>query len=455
MKEPEQNLTQGTVSKQLISFTVPLFFTNLLQAFYNIADMAVVGRFVGSTGLAAVSNASTLCFIITSIGIGITVGGTVLVAQFRGAGDRAGERGTVGTLFAVTALAAVPVTLLGFAMSRQLFVWLNVPGEALEEACAYMEILSGGTILVFGYNAVSALLRGLGDSRRPLLFVAVAAAVNVLLDLLLAGALRMGTAGAAWATVAAQGVALLTALACLKRRGFFAGFSCRSFLPEPGKTAGILKTGVPSALQLIVINVAFLLVAGMFNRHGVAAAAAAGIGLKISTLAGMPCWAVGQAVTAMAAQNLGAGKIRRTAATARAGIALSLLMTGSAVVLIQLFAERIAGCFDSDPEVIGLCVLYLRIFSSWSGLAYAVMYTCDAFATGTGAAPLALFNALLEAVLLRLPLCWLFGTLGGYGFAGVCWGMALSTLLPALIGLVYCRRGRWRRPRPGKCHAIY
>ena len=448
MKESEQNFTVGKVSEQLFKFTVPLFFANLLQAGYNIADMVVVGRYVGSSGLAAVSNASMLCFIITSIGIGITVGGTVLAARARGGGDRTAERATIGTLFAVTALAALPVTAGGWWFSRSIFLLMKVPEEALEQACGYMNILSGGTLCVFGYNAVCALLRGLGDSRRPLLFVAIAAAMNIMLDLLLVGVWKLGVTGAAWATVTAQAAALLAGLFYLKRRKFFRGFGRRDFLPRLGTTVGILKTGIPSALQMVVVNLAFLLVTGMFNRYGVTAAAAAGIGLKISTLAGMPCWAVGQAVTAMAAQNLGAGEVGRTAETVRAGIRFGLVATGIAVILIQLFARQIIGCFDGNPEVIRAGVQYLRIFSSFSGLAYAVMYVCDAFATGTGAPTLALFNALLEAVVLRLLLCWFFGTYLGWGFAGVCWGMALSTLPPAMIGLGYCRWGRWRNGLP-------
>ena len=209
MKESEQNFTVGKVSEQLFKFTVPLFFANLLQAGYNIADMVVVGRYVGSSGLAAVSNASMLCFIITSIGIGITVGGTVLAARARGGGDRTAERATIGTLFAVTALAALPVTAGGWWFSRSVFLLMKVPEEALEQACGYMNILSDGTLCVFGYNAVCALLRGLGDSRRPLLFVAIAAAVNIMLDLLLVGVWKLGVTGAAWATVTSQAAALL------------------------------------------------------------------------------------------------------------------------------------------------------------------------------------------------------------------------------------------------------
>ena len=422
MKQSELNLTGGAVFPLLIRFAIPLFFSNLLQACYNVADMVIVGRFVGSAGVAAVSNASTLCFIVTSIGIGLAVGGTVLAAKFRGAGNMQAEHNVVGTLFTIMALAALPVSFCSYTLSRQLFSRLAVPPEALDQACEYMKIQSFGTIFVFGYNAVGALLRGFGDSRRPLFFISIATVINIVLDLLFVGIMKMGTAGAAQATVTAQGSALLIALFFLKKQRFFAGYRPQNFLPDPIQTVGILKVGIPSMLQLVVINIAFLLVGGMFNQYGVTAAAAAGIGLK----------------------NLGAGKIARTAAAIRKGILLSLVTTGSTILIIQFFAESIIGYFDSDPEVIRSGVLYLRIFSSWSGLTYAVMYTCNAFATGTGAPSLAMFNAILEALLLRLPLCWFFGTHLEMGFTGICWGMALSTLPPAVIGAAYCKQGKWR-----------
>lgn len=445
MQHSEQNFTTGRIPVQLFHFSVPLFFANVLQAAYHLVDMMVIGYFVGSSGLAAVGNASMLCFIINSVGIGITLGGTVEVARARGRGDVAAERNAVGALFTVTAAAALPVTAGGLWFSRAVFLRMDIPPEALPAACDYMYILSCGTLCSFGGNAVCALLRGLGDSRRPLLFIAVAAVVNVVLDLLLVGAGKMGVAGAAWATVAAQAAAMLTGISWLWRRGFFCGFDRRSLLPERKIFLGILKPGIPSSLQMIVVNVAFLLVTGMFNRFGMAESAAAAVGLKVSTLAGMPSWAVGQAVTAMAAQNMGAGEIARTARIWRNGIGLGVLFTGVAVLLIQLTARRIIGCFDTSPEVVESGVLYLRIFCSFSGFAYAVMYISDSFATATGAPLLALYNALLEAVVLRLLLCGLLGFVCGYGFAGVCWGMALSTLPPALIGLAYYRFGTWRR----------
>ena len=443
MKELEQKLTAGIVWKQLFRFSTPLLFTNLPQAFYSLADMLVVGRFVGSNGLAAVSNASMLSFIINSIGIGIAVGGTVLVAKARGAHDRFAEREACGTSFAVSGIAALLVTTAGLLWYRSVFICLGVPEAALPEACAYMRVICGGTIFVFGYNTICALLRGMGDSLRPLYFIAVATLLNILLDLLLVGVWQCGVAGAAWATVLSQASSLLIACRHLRNRGYKISFR-REAVRE------ILKTGIPSALQLVLVNFSFLLVTGLFNRYGVPAAAAAGIGLKLSTFIAMPTWAIGQGVTAMAAQNLGAGLFRRVADTARYGIRLSLAGTVTLACLLQLAADDVMRCFDPDPEVVRLGVIYVRIFCSFSAPAYAAMYVWNAFATGTGAASLALFNALLESVVVRMLLCGLFGIVLGYGYTGVCWGLAMSPFPPMLIGLLYFQRGRWRHSRVWK-----
>ena len=200
----EQNLTTGSVPGKLIVFALPL-----LQSFYSIVDMLVVGRIVGNTGLAAISNASMAGFIINSVCIGLTMGGTVAAAQYKGAGDEKGQRETVGTLFSIAFLAAILVTAIGLSAYKPLFRMLNVPPEAMEDTCAYMKIICCGTVFVFGYNAVCSILKGLGDSKSPLAFVAIAAAVNIVLDIILVGPFAMGTEGAAYATIASQGISFM------------------------------------------------------------------------------------------------------------------------------------------------------------------------------------------------------------------------------------------------------
>lgn len=400
----EQDLLTGNVPKKLIQFAFPLFLAKLLQALYNVVDMLVVGKIVGEIGLAAISNASMLCFIINSLCIGLTMGGSVLVAQYKGAGDQKGQRDTIGMLFLLSLAASVVVTMLGLAVYEPLFRALDVPAEAYPDACGYMEIICWGTIFVFGYNTVCSILKGLGDSKTPLFFVGAATILNVLLDVLLVGPCSMGTAGAA--------------------------------------------VGLPTATQMVVVNTAYLLVTGMLNPFGTAVAAASGVGLKINTFAGMHCWAIGQAITAMVGQCMGAGQIRRARQVVRSGLLLNLAVTAAVVVTVQFLAEPLIRLFDStSPEVIRVGVLYLRLCCGGNSLFYAAMYTLDSFAIGAGAAHVAMVNALLDAVVVRLPVRWLLAFSLSMGFLGIYLGQALSPILPTLVGLIYFKSRVWERKR--------
>ena len=440
----EQDLLTGNVPKKLIQFAFPLFLANLLQALYNVADMLVVGKIVGEIGLAAISNASMLCFIINSLCIGLTMGGSVLVAQYKGAGDQKGQRDTIGMLFLLSLAASIVVTVLSLAIYEPLFRALDVPAEAYPDACGYMEIICWGTVFVFGYNTVCSILKGLGDSKTPLFFVGIATILNVLLDVLLVGPCSMGTAGAAWATIAAQGVSFLGSLVYLKRHQL--SFSFKKIEFHWGILLAILKVGLPTAIQMVVVNTAYLLVAGMLNPFGTSVAAASGVGLKINTFAGMHCWAIGQAITAIVGQCMGDGQIRRARQVVRSGLLLNLAVTTAVVVTVQFLAEPLIRLFDNtSPEMIRVGVLYLRLCCGVNSLVYAAMYTLDSFAIGVGAAHVAMVNALLDAVVVRLPVAWLLAFSFSIGFSGIYLGQALSPILPALVGFTYFKSRGWER----------
>ena len=438
MNNREQDLTVGSVPKKLIRFALPLFGANLLQSFYSIVDLLVVGRIVGEVGLAAISNASMISFIINAICIGVTMGGTVIVAQYKGADNEQGQKETVGTLFSLSFIASVIVTIAGLCLYPSLFSVLHVPAEAMKDACDYMQIICMGTIFVFGYNAVCSLMKGFGDSKSPLCFVAVATVVNIVLDLLLVAPLGMGTKGAAYATIFSQGVSLLISILHLKRKNFVFDFKLKSFAIQKEKLIVILKVGLPTAIQMVVVNVSYLLVTGMLNTFGVSVAAASGIGLKINTFAGMPCWAIGQAVTAMVGQNMGAQNMERVKNTAKSGLLINVCITSMAVVFVQIFSENIIMLFDPEStDIIEEGVLYLRICCSINSLVYAVMYTFDSFAIGVGSANVAMCNALLDAAVVRLPICWLLAFTLQMGFTGIYIGQAVSPVLPAIVGVIY------------------
>ena len=291
-----QDLTRGRVGRQLLRFAFPLFLANLLQSTYSIVDMVVVGHFVGPIGLGAISSAVMMGFIIQSICMGFTVGGAVLVAQYKGAGDRKGQGETVGTLFSLSLMAALLVTGLSLYTYHPVLDFMQVPAQALPQAQAYLQVICWGTIFVFGYNAVCSVMRGLGDSQSPLLFVALATVLNIGLDLLFVGLGGWGTRGAALATVISQGLSWIMAGIYLYGRDLGFALTWQNFIPKGDKGKIILKLGFPTAIQMTVLNFSYLLVTGMFNVHGLTVAAAAGVGLKVNTFTAMPCWAVGQGV---------------------------------------------------------------------------------------------------------------------------------------------------------------
>lgn len=445
MESKEQDFTQGSVVRHLIKFGLPLLAANILQYCYQAADMIVVGQVMGNDGLVAISNASMISFCIGSFAIGMTGGGTVAVARCKGSGDADGQRTASAAALVISALCALAVTVPGIAFASPVFSALGVPGPSLDDAASYMAIVSAGSIFTFGYNAACALMRGVGDARGPLAFVAVASVVNVALDIVFVGVLGWAVAGAAWATVIAQALSCALALRYL----FIRYPSARprfEFGPALARSAAaVLKVGIPSAAQMIVANISYLLVTGMLNAYGTDVAAASGIGLKISTFAGLPCWAMGQAVTAMTSQNAGARQAERMRSVVRASCGLSVAVIAIIAVATQVFAYDLARLFGATgTEAIETTVLYLRITCSVNSAFYALMYCFDSFALGSGAPNLALVNAFLDAVAIRFGLAWLLGTVLGVGFAGIYLAQALSPVLPVLIGWTYYLRGSWR-----------
>ncbi|GJN64874.1 MATE family efflux transporter [Faecalibacterium gallinarum] len=443
----EQNLLSGSVPKKLAAFAFPLLLANILQSFYNVVDMLVVGQIVGDTGLAAINNASKLCYIINSICIGMTMGGAVLIAQYKGANDKKGQAETFQTLAILSFVSALLVTVIGLTFYQSLFRVLNVPADAYQDACDYMKIICWGTIFVFGYNAVCSVLKGLGDSKSPLYFVGIATIINIVLDILLVGPFGMGTAGAAYATITAQGISFVISIFYLrKHKVFFSADVHKKFTLQMDKLVSILKVGLPTAIQMVVVNTAYLLVTGMLNQFGTSVSAASGVGLQINTFAGMPCWAIGQAVTAMVGQCMGAGEIKRARKVVKIGLLLNISVTLVVVIGVQVFAEQLILLFGStSAEVINDGVYYLRVCCGVNSLIYAAMYTLDSFAIGVGAANIAMVNALLDAVIVRLPVSWLLAFTLNMGFPGIYYGQALSPILPAIVGFLYFQNKGWER----------
>ena len=440
------SLLEGSAPKRLAAFSAPLVAANLLQYVYQFVDMGVVGNVVGETGLVAISNASAIVFIISSIAIGLMSGCTVAVGNRVGARDEAGQRRAFIASLGVALLGAAAITLAGCAFAKPIFTLMGVPDASLAQTAAYLEVVSLGTAGLFLLNAACAFLRAQGDSAGPLAIMAFSAAANVALDLILIAGAGLGVVGAAIATVAAQGAGAVFALWLARRRYASARSVLRSMREarERGKAIAaardVLRVGAPMAVQQAVINLSYVLVTAWLNSYGPTIAAASGVGLKISTIAGLPCWGIGQAISASVSQSIGAEMPKRAVAFARSGCLMSIAVTVGIQIVVQLGAEWFVSFFgESSQELTEAAVLYLRITCSVNGIFYASMYVLDSFALASGAPRLALANSLIDAFAIRMGLAWLLSVPLGCGFIGIYAAQAAAPVLPTIIGLAYLR----------------
>ncbi len=442
------SFSEGPLFRQLLSFALPLMAVNILQYVYQAVDMAVVGQVVGDVGLVSMSNAVNAVFLVNAFVIGLSAGGGVVVARAVGARDVAAQRRAYAATLMVALLASAGIAAAGVLLARPAFTANAVPAAALDGAVAYTTVLCCGAAGPFLMNAAAAFLKAQGDAWTPFALVGAATIVNVALDLVLVGPAGLGVPGAAVATVAAQGLSALLALVLVRRR-FAAGRVLGSNVLAGGFSAdvrAVLSVGVPSAVQMAVVNLSYALVTGMLNRYGVDVAAAAGVGLQISTIAGLPCWAIGQAITTAAAQCVGAGELARARDVARLGARLNIGVTLGIQVLIQLLAPAIVGLYGlTQGAPFDIAVLYLRITCSVNGLFYAAMYSFDSFALGAGSPRLVLANSLIDAFIVRFGLAFLLSGTLGVGYVGIFLAQATSPVIPAIIGGLYARH--WSRSR--------
>lgn len=421
----------GRPAANLARFALPALGANLLQSADQVVDMLVVGAFVGERGLAALANATMVGFVANSLSLGLAVGATVLASRRLGAGDpRGASRAEGAALLAAIALSAA-VALPCALLAGPLYGALGVPADALAGAVVYTRVWAAGLPGAFLLSAAGAVMRARGDARTPMWLAVAVAAVNCAGGVALVPAL--GVAGTAWSSTASSLAAALSLAVLAGRRG-----SALPARPRARDLAALARVAAPAAFQQVVVNLSYLAITSMTNAFGTAVVAGAGAATKANTLAGMPVWSAGQAVSAAAARSEGAGDRRRALDYARAGLAVSVGATALVVLLVQALAPRLVGLFADDPEAVAAGVLYLRACCSANSLAYAAMYALDSFAQATGAPRLAAVNALLDAVVVRVGLAALL--VPALGYPGVLAAQALSPALPCVVGAAYLRR---------------
>ncbi len=440
----QKNLAKGNVAKQLIIFAIPFIISNIIQTLYSVADMVIVGQFNGTASMSGINIGGQVTMLILNVAIGISTGGTIMIAQSVGAEKTGKLQKIIGTLLTSLMIAAVILTVLMLLLKDPILRVIHTPEESFSEASVYLMITALGTIFIFGYNALSAIMRGMGDSKSPLYFVTVACVANIGLDLLLVGVLRQGAMGAAVATIVSQALSMILCVIYLRRKKFVFDFNFKSFGIDMGQLKSILKLGIPLTIQNLISNLSFLFMTMLVNYMGVTASAAVGAVGKYNGFAILPAIAMNAAISAMVAQNIGAEREDRAIKTMLTGMGLAYMISIPIFILTTVAPQTVLRMFSTDAELIAVGVPYLRAFSI-DYLLVPVAFCLIGFFIGTGHTTFSLFSNIMSAIVIRIPMAYLLSNVAGMGLPGVGLAVPLASATTIVLGLLFFFSGRWRR----------
>ena len=447
-KTLRKDFTQGNISRQLLLFALPFMASNAMQVLYSTIDMIIVGEFVGTPGLSAVSQSSQIVNFATMVCLGFSNAGQVLISQALGAGKKKEMNDIMGTLFSFVPALALVLSAVILIFRTPILTVMKIPIESYDMAMDYLVICAIGLIFTAGYNMVSAVLRGMGDAKRPFLFIGIASGVNLVLDLVFTGWWGWGVAGAAWATIIGQGVSFIFSLIYLyiRRQGFGFDFKKESFIPNFKYVGMIVKQGTPMAIQSGCINLSMLTVNALINSISVEASATFGVGVRIDDIVNKISQGIQYAAMPMVSQNIGAGEQKRAKQVVYWAWIYSAALTVFFMVLYVCFGKQLFMVFSDDPVVHEMSHIFIKAIL-WMFPAFAVMRGSGAFIQGLGHAKLCMVLAILDGVVLRIGLSWLFGIALDWGFYGFVLGYGLAPYGYAIPSLIYFLSGKWKKRR--------
>lgn len=432
-------LTRGAIFPTLVKFSFPYLGASFLQALYGITDTLIVSFYGTPADLSAVSTGAQALYAVMCLIAGLTVGGTIVIGQYYGARRLDDTRETIATLFSFFGPICVLLSLIGMALTPYLVSVLQTPPEAVPPTRAYLFLGSAGLVFTFGYNAICAVLRGIGDAINPLKFIAVASLINVVLDLIFIAGFGWGAAGAAAATTLAQGISMILAVRFLKKQRFLFTFDKSAFQIHWNKLKQLLKIGLPVALQDFLIMLSFLIILAIVNKMGVIPSAAAGITEKIDGFTILPALSLSAAIAAMTAQNIGAQKTIRAKKTFYVGLLTTLVFSVPAFVLMFKAPVFVMSLTSAHPDIIRFGADYLLAYSA-DCLFLGVLFAVNGFLNGCGHTTFTMACNLITILVLRLPLVLRATDLFEVGLA-----LPASAGVAVLLSLIYFYGGFWKK----------
>ena len=436
-----RNMTEGSPAGHIFAFALPLLAGSFLQQLYNMVDSWVVGNFVGDSALAAVGLGFPVIFIFTSLFTGLSNGGTVVIAQFFGAGKTERAQEAIDTVYTAFMWAAIPITVIAVLLVRPLLVIMQVDDASYADARIYLLVVCAGLVGNIGYNLNAGILRGLGNSQTTLLFLAIASILNIILDLAFVLVIPMGVFGVALATVLAQAVSWLYGLYYINRK--YPDISIRPlcFRLDKKLFRQVMSIGLPSGLHMSLVGVASMVVMSCVNSYGHNYTAGYNVGSKIESMAFLPIQSLASSITAYVGQNMGANRLDRV----RKGVRITLISSVSwallMLVLIPLGPPLIR-FFSTTPEVVSAGMSFLKCLMPCYWM-FAIMFTLNNAIQGAGIGTFPMANAILSLILVRVPAVFLLSSRLGPDY--IFFGFGIGWIFGCSLSLYYYFSGRWKR----------
>ena len=429
----EKNLTNGSVLKNIAYFSLPYLLSYFLQTLYGLADLFIIGQFEGVASTTAVSIGSQVMHMLTVMIVGLAMGSTVCIGQAVGAGDKKRASAAIGNTVTLFMLLSVVITALLLALVRPIVSVMSTPAEAADGTRAYLTICFIGIPFITAYNIISSIFRGLGDSKSPMIFIAVACAANIALDYIFIGAMGLGPAGAALGTTLSQAISVVFSLVVILRRKSGISLERRDLHPQRDTMGRLLRIGVPVAAQDGLIQIAFIVITVIANRRGLDAAAAVGIVEKIISFVFLVPSSMLSTVSALCAQNIGAGKQARAEQTLRYAIIIAVSFGIIIALLTQFISEQAVGLFTPDVIVITLGGQYLRGYI-WDALFAGIHFCFSGYFCACGRSEISFIHNISAIALVRIPGVYLTSKL----FPDTLFPMGLATAAGSLLSVIIC-----------------
>lgn len=447
-----QDMTQGKPMNNLVRFSVPLLIGNMAQQLYSTVDSIVVGNYVGDSALAAIGASGPIINLLLVLFMGISVGASIMVSQYFGAKEREKLSATMGTTITATFVTSLIIMVVGPLITRPVMSLLDTPADIYDASCAYMIIIFLGFMGSGFYNIISGVLRGLGDSIMPLVFLLVACGLNIVLDVLFVAGFKMGVDGAAWATIISQAISGILCIVRLLRMKDVLTITPKLLIPRKSLLFQLIRLGLPSGITQAIFSFAMIIIQSLTNSFGTAVIAANTVVMRVDGFAMMPNFTFGTAMTTYAGQNIGARRIDRVEQGTKKGLQLGLSVSVALVALILLFGRYLMGMFTQTEQVIELGQQML--FTLAIGyIAMAVTQILSGVMRGAGDTMTPMWISIITTVVIRVPVAYglelLTRPAGGTMGSGAPTPLYLSLLISWVVGaaltsLAYARGG-WKK----------